>query len=139
MPMEGPMEDMTTILLVDDEESVRNLVVATLSGHGYRLLLARDSDQALQICDAHAGPVHLLIVDQVMPPFMSGPELAGCIRMLRPEVKVLYISGYHASDAVVDELGDSRADFLPKPFSPDLILEKVRRLAGEAVADGTSS
>lgn len=139
MPVEAPMEDMTTILLVDDEESVRNLVVATLSGQGYRLLLARDSDQALQICDAHAGPVHLLIVDQVMPPFMSGPELAGCIRMLRPEVKVLYISGYHASDAVVDELGDSRADFLPKPFSPDLILEKVRRLAGQAVVDGPAS
>jgi two-component system cell cycle sensor histidine kinase/response regulator CckA len=127
---EGPV----TILLVDDEESVRNLVTATLAGSGYKLLLARDSDQALQISDAHDGPLHLLIVDQVMPPFMSGPELAGCIRLLRPEVKVLYISGYHASDAVVDELGDARADFLPKPFAPTLLLEKVGRLVGRAPA-----
>lgn len=137
--MEGPLEDdLTTILLVDDEESVRNLVVATLAGRGYRLLLARDSDQALQISDAHEGPIHLLIVDQVMPPFMSGPELAGCIRMLRTDIKVLYISGYHASDAVVDELGDARADFLPKPFSPDLLIKKVGKLAGQAVPDGTA-
>lgn len=134
MAMEGSVDDVTTILLVDDEESVRNLVVATLSGLGYRLLLARDSDQALQISDAHPGAVHLLIVDQVMPPFMSGPELAGCIRMLRPEIKVLYISGYDASDAVVDELGDARADFLPKPFSPELLVRKVGRLVGQAVA-----
>ncbi len=110
-------------------------MVATLKGRGYRLLLARDSDEALQISDSQEGPLHLLIVDQVMPPFMSGPELAGCIRMLRPEVKVLYISGYSASDAVVDELGDARADFLPKPFSPDLLLRKIGKLAGQAVPD----
>lgn len=110
-------------------------MVATLKGRGYRLLLARDSDEALQVSDSHEGPLHLLIVDQVMPPFMSGPELAGCIRMLRPEIKVLYISGYGASDAVVDELGDARAEFLPKPFSPDLLLRKVGKLAGQAVPD----
>ena len=120
---------------MDDEESVRNLVVATLAGRRYQLLLARDSDQALQISDSHEGAIQLLIVDQVMPPFMSGPELASCIRMLRPEIKVLYISGYHASDAVVDEIGDARADFLPKPFSPDLLLKKIRKLAGQAVPD----
>jgi DNA-binding NtrC family response regulator len=131
---EGNGEGMTTILLVDDEESVRNLVTATLSGRGYKVLLARDSDQAMQVSDAHEGDIHLLIVDQVMPPFMGGPELAACIRMLRPEVKVLYISGYEASDAVVDELGDARADFLQKPFPPDLLVQKVRRLAGEALA-----
>lgn len=129
---------MTTILLVDDEESVRNLVTATLKGEGYKLLLARDSDQAMQMSDAHEGSIELLIVDQVMPPFMGGPELAACIRMLRPEVKVLYISGYNASDAVLDELGDASADFLRKPFLPDILLKKVRRLAGEAVADGAA-
>lgn len=130
---EDNLDEQPTVLLVDDEESVRNLAVASLAGLGYRLLLAHDSDQALQISDAHDGPIHLLIVDQVMPPFMSGPELAGCIRLLRPEVKVLYISGYHASDAVVDELGDSRADFLPKPFAPQLLIEKVGKLAGVPV------
>ncbi|HLP42901.1 MAG TPA: response regulator [Fibrobacteria bacterium] len=129
---------MTTILLVDDEEGVRNLVTATLKGKGYKVLLARDSDQAMQMSDAHEGPIELLIVDQVMPPFMGGPELAACIRMLRPEVKVLYISGYNASDAVLDELGDASADFLRKPFPPDVLLKKVRRLAGEAVAGGAA-
>jgi DNA-binding NtrC family response regulator len=136
--------NVPTILLVDDEEGVRKLAVAALSGQGHRILLARDSDEALQVSDSHPGEIQLLIVDQVMPPFMSGPELAGCIRMLRPDIKVLYISGYHASDAVVDELGDARADFLSKPFAPDLLIQKVRRLTGlkaggaggPALADG---
>ena len=138
--MNGRSEDnVPTILLVDDEEGVRKLAVAALSGQGYRILLARDSDEALQVSDAHPGDIHVLIVDQVMPPFMSGPELAGCIRMLRPDIKVLYISGYHASDAVVDELGDARADFLSKPFPPELLIRKVGRLAGKAPAGASGS
>lgn len=119
-----------TILLVDDDESVQALVVATLEGQGYLILKAKDSDQALQISDAHPGTIDLLITDQVMPPFMSGVELAQCIRLLRPDIQVLYISGYHANDVVQDELGDSRADFLPKPFQPDLLLRKVGGMTG---------
>lgn len=121
---------MPTILLVDDEESVHALVMAVLRDRGYRMLTARDSDQALRLCESHVGPIHLLIADLVVPPFMGGSELAQCIRLLRPEIKVLYISGYHASDLVLDEVDDSAADFLSKPFSPELLLNKVRALTG---------
>ncbi len=122
----GP--EAITILLVDDDVSVRALVEATLATYGYNFLKAMDSDQALRISDAHEGPIHLLIADLVMPPFMSGNELASCMRLMRPEIKVLYISGYSANDGVADEVGDSSAEFLPKPFTPMLLLEKVARL-----------
>lgn len=118
-----------TILLVDDDVSVRALVEATLAPEGYQVLKAYDSDQAMRLSDAHEGPIQVLITDQVMPPFMSGSELASCMRLMRPEIKVLYISGYEANDSVQDEVGDSSADFLPKPFSPVLLLRKVADLA----------
>jgi two-component system, cell cycle sensor histidine kinase and response regulator CckA len=117
-----------TVLLVDDDVSVRALVEATLESQGYLVLKAFDSDQALRLSDAHEGPIHLLIADQVMPPFMSGNELASCLRLMRPEIKVLYISGYAANDGVQDEVGDSAADFLPKPFAPSLLIQKVEEL-----------
>jgi DNA-binding NtrC family response regulator len=128
-----------TILLVDDEEAVHALVVAVLKQDGYPILTARDSDEAMRLSDSHPGPINLLITDMVMPPFMAGSELAQCLRMLRPEVKVLYISGYRANDLVMEEIGDSSADFLPKPFPPDLLLEKVRRLTGEIHPEAPAS
>lgn len=117
-----------TILLVDDDESVRALAEATLDSHGYMVLKALDSDQALRVSDAHTGAIHLLITDQVMPPFMSGTELAACLRLMRPDIKVLYISGYAATDGVADEVEDASAHFLSKPFSPDALLRKVEHL-----------
>lgn len=117
-----------TVLLVDDDESVRALAETALDSQGYLILKALDSDQALRVSDAHTGPIHLLITDQVMPPFMSGTELAACLRLLRPEIKVLYISGYAATDGVADELEDASAQFLSKPFSPVALLRKVERL-----------
>lgn len=128
-----------TVLLVDDDVSVRALVEATLEPEGYQVLKAYDSDQAMRLSDAHEGPIQVLITDQVMPPFMSGSELASCMRLMRPEIKVLYISGYEANDSVQDEVGDSSADFLPKPFSPFLLLRKVADLtAPESPIKGAS-
>ena len=124
----GARSNGFTILLVDDDVSVRALVEATLDSQGYTVLKAYDSDQAMRLSDAHEGDIQLLIADQVMPPFMSGNELASCIRLMRPHIKVLYISGYAANDGVQDEVGDSSADFLPKPFTPDLLLRKVAKL-----------
>ena len=121
-----------TLLLVDDDPQVSGFVAASLSPQGYRIVTARDSDHALRLSESRVGPIHLLITDQVMPPFMSGHELATCLRLLRPEMKVLYISGYVATDGVVDELGDAGADFLAKPFSPrDLVAKVAALVAGE--------
>lgn len=120
-----------TILLVDDDKLVSNLAEASLASQGYRVLAAHDSDQALRLSDEHQGPIHLLITDQVMPPFMSGQELATCLRLLRPDLKVLYISGYGATDGVVDEVGDAFAGFLAKPFSPQDLVAKVGAMVAE--------
>jgi len=120
-----------TILLVDDDKQVSGLAEASLSAQGYRILSAHDSDQALRLSDEMQGPIHLLITDQVMPPFMSGQELATCLRLMRPELKVLYISGYGATDGVVDEVGDAFADFLAKPFSPQDLVDKVAALVAD--------
>ena len=120
-----------TILLVDDDKQVSGIAEASLSAQGYRILSAHDSDQALRLSDEVQGPIHLLITDQVMPPFMSGQELATCLRLLRPELKVLYISGYGATDGVVDEVGDAFADFLAKPFSPQNLVDKVAALVAD--------
>ena len=117
-----------TVLLVDDDMLVSKLAEASLSSQGYTVLSAHDSDQALRVSDEHQGPIHLLITDQVMPPFMSGQELATCLRLLRPDLKVLYISGYGAADAVADEVGDAFAGFLAKPFSPQDLVDKVDAL-----------
>jgi DNA-binding NtrC family response regulator len=117
-----------TILLVDDDAQVSGLAQASLAAQGYRVLAARDSDQALRLSDEHPGAIDLLITDQVMPPFMSGQELATCLRLLRPDLKVLYISGYGATDGVVDEVGDAFAGFLAKPFSPQDLVDKVAAL-----------
>jgi DNA-binding NtrC family response regulator len=117
-----------TILLVDDDDQVSSLAHASLAAQGYQVLAARDSDQALRLSDGHPGSIDLLITDQVMPPFMSGQELATCLRLLRPDLKVLYISGYGATDGVVDEVGDAFAGFLAKPFSPRNLVDKVAAL-----------
>jgi two-component system cell cycle sensor histidine kinase/response regulator CckA len=120
-----------TILLVDDDPSVSGLAEATLAAQGYRVLAARNSDQALRLSDEHEGPIQLLIADQVMPPFMSGLEVATCLRLMRPDLKVLYISGYGATDGVVDEVGDAFAEFLAKPFSPQDLVAKVASLLAD--------
>jgi DNA-binding NtrC family response regulator len=121
-----------TILLVDDDVLVSGVAEASLASQGYRVLCAADSDQALRVSDSHEGDIHLLIADQVMPPFMSGQELATCLRLLRPDLKVLYISGYGATEGVQDEIGDSFADFLGKPFSPQDLVTKVDEMVSDA-------
>ncbi len=124
--------EVITVLLVDDDVSVRALVEATLAMQGYMVLKAYDSDQAMRLSDEYPGPIHVLVADQVMPPFMSGPEVAGCLRLMRPEIKVLYISGYQATDSVQEEVDEGSADFLPKPFDPQILLRKVARLTAPA-------
>ncbi|MDB5049710.1 MAG: domain S-box protein [Fibrobacteres bacterium] len=115
-----------TILLVDDEDSIRNLAALVLEGEGYRVLKAQHSDEALILLDSYKGTVHLLLTDVKMDPFLSGCELAKCIRLMRPDISVLYISGYSNNPMVQQEVEESRAAFLAKPFSPHELLEKVK-------------
>jgi two-component system cell cycle sensor histidine kinase/response regulator CckA len=116
-----------TVLLVEDEEMVRRLLRDILEGEGYTVMAAVSGDEALRVCGRHEGPLHLLITDVVMPG-MSGSELVERLTEKRPDMKVLYMSGY-TDDAIVHH-GVLNADtnFLQKPFTPGAVLRKVREV-----------
>ena len=122
-----PARGRETILLVEDEPAVRGLVHETLRLHGYTVLEARHGIEALVASAKYVGPIHLLLTDVVMPQ-MSGPEVAEKILTVRPEIKVLYMSGY-PDHPVFDQGGINRQiGFLPKPFSPPVLAQKVREV-----------
>lgn len=115
-----------TILLVEDEPAVRGLVHEALRLHGYTVLVARHGIEALLTGAKHMGPIHLLLTDVVMPQ-MSGPEVAEKLTAVRPEIKVLYMSGY--PDHPVFAQGVKRETaFLQKPFTPNVLTQKVREV-----------
>ncbi len=116
-----------TILLVEDDPAVRGLVHETLRMNGYHVLVARHGIEALLVGSKHVGPIHLLITDVVMPQ-MSGPEVADKLAELRPEAKVLYMSGY--PDHPVFKKGEVNLEtnFLQKPFTPVHLAQKVREV-----------
>lgn len=123
-----------TILVVEDDPSVRGLVQEALRLSGYEVLVARHGIEALLTGAKHLGPIHLLLTDVAMPQ-MSGPEVAEKLTVVRPDLKVLYMSGY--PDHPVFEQGGVKRDtaFLQKPFTPNLLTQKVREvLDGKKVA-----
>jgi len=114
-----------TVLLAEDEEAVRDLMEELLHRSGYTVLKARDARDALLIGERHAGPIHLLVTDVIMPG-MSGPELSRRIAMVRPAMKVLYVSGYTDSTVPYDEW--NKDTFLQKPFTTGAFTRKVREI-----------
>lgn len=114
-----------TVLLVEDDRAVRTWLKKVLTRAGYRVLEAPDGAQALQCCRDHPGPIHLLLTDMVMPG-LSGPEVADQLTRDRPELRVLYMSGY-SDHPIFREAGAALA-LLQKPFTPEQVLEKIRRV-----------
>jgi len=126
-----------TILLVEDAQRVRAVVREILEMSGYAVLEARHGAEALEVGNRHAGPIHLLVTDVVMP-LMSGRKLAQRLATLRPALKVLYMSGY-TDDAIVRHgVLASGIAFLSKPFTPDALALKVREVL-DGVGEGASS
>lgn len=129
------MYNAPTILVVDDESSVRMLMADVLRMHGYQAMTARHSKEALELCGGSAGPPDLLITDVIMPPHFNGVELVRRLRYLRPDMKVLYISAFAGDPEVSQAFADANADFLPKPMSPLVLAQRVEKLlAGTAPA-----
>jgi CheY-like chemotaxis protein len=123
----GSLTGAETILLVEDEARVRKLIVDVLTSRGYRVLEATRGEEALRLSNTHDGPIHLLVVDVVMPE-ISGPELVRRIGPTRPGTHVLYISGYTDEAIVHHGIPESGAAFLQKPFLPDALARKVREV-----------
>jgi PAS domain S-box-containing protein len=116
-----------TILVVEDDDMLRPLIIDVLKVYGSEALEARDGAEALRICENHPGPIHLMLTDVVMPQ-MSGRQLAERMAVLRPQMKVLFMSGY-TDDAIVHHgiLNEDTA-YIQKPFAPDDLVKKVREV-----------
>ena len=125
-----------TVLVVDDDEGVRNLAKRILASSGYTVLTAGTGDEALALCAGHDGPIALVLSDVVMPK-MSGPELAHELARLRPAARVVFMSGY-AGDAVEHRgLLDAGSHFIDKPFTALGLTQKIRRVLDEVTRDSS--
>ncbi len=130
----GPVPGTETVLFVEDEESVRELVREYLGHTGYRVLDAADGVQALEVAAAHRGPIHILVTDVVMPR-LSGRELVTRLGATRSDVKVLYISGYTDDSIFRHGVLEGGVAFLQKPFNLRDLAQKIRQvLDGEPAA-----
>jgi PAS domain S-box-containing protein len=118
-----------TVLLVEDEESVRQLVRDTLTAKGYKVLEAESGEVGLAAAAGHQGKIDLVITDVVMPG-MSGRDLVKQLALARPEARVLYLSGYTEDAIVSDGSIESGTAFLQKPFSLQNLSRKVREVLG---------
>ena len=116
-----------TVLVVEDEAAVLNLAVRILERKGYNVLQARDGLEGQGVANTHEGPIHLLLTDVVMPN-IGGKELAQKLLTTRPELKVLYMSGYTDNAIVHHDVIDKSAHFVQKPFGIDALAQKVREV-----------
>jgi CheY-like chemotaxis protein len=123
-----------TIVVAEDEEALRKVAVRSLVAAGYTVLSAADGDEALEVCERHAGSIDLLLTDVVMPK-MSGRALAQGLSKARPAIKVVYMSGYTDNAIVHHGVLDAGTQFLAKPFTSADLTQKVREVLDAGSTD----
>jgi two-component system, cell cycle sensor histidine kinase and response regulator CckA len=132
-PVQQPaMRGKETILVAEDDEQVRDLAVAILKACGYLVLELEHANDAERVCQHHSGEIDLLLTDVVMRE-VSGPELARRVQKVRPDIKVLFMSGYTDSAIVHQGVLEPGIAFLPKPFTPSTLAGRVRQVLDEKV------
>ncbi|MEO8369424.1 MAG: PAS domain S-box protein [Candidatus Solibacter sp.] len=134
-PREARERGSETVLVVEDHEGVRGLIVGALALSGFQVLQASGGEEALLLARQHPGPIHLLLTDVIMPG-MTGKEVSTQLLAHRPGTKVLFISGYSGELIAHRGILDAGVDYLPKPFTPDSLVAKVREVLGGGRSKG---
>lgn len=129
------LDRVKTVLVVEDEDAVRNLIRTLLRIAGYEVLTCQDGEEALDLLDARGGEINLLITDINLGIRMDGFETANALRARQPSLKVLFISGEDEEARVTGEMATGSAYFLVKPFTPRGFTERVRQLLDAATVN----
>ena len=121
------MQNALTILVVDDEFTVRRFVAQLLQRSGYSVLEAHSGPDAIRLSDQHHGRIDLLLSDMVMPGGMAGDELAAILKSLHPTMKVVLMSGYNQYVG----MSQTAWHFIPKPFQSATLIERIKHVLAE--------
>ena len=126
-------ENRPTVLVVDDEEDLRDIMRRMLERRGFSTLIAGDPQEAIAVCRDHPSEIDILVTDLGLPG-VSGGELSRSATELRPSMRVVYISGLPKEIAVADGLIEPAALLVKKPFSTELLIEALRAVLSEGAA-----
>lgn len=125
--VETPARGSETILVVEDQAEMLELTKVSLENYGYRVMTALGPGEALLLCEAYSGTIHLLLTDVIMP-VMSGRDLSEKVRSLRSDIRILFMSGYTANELDPEGVLDKGVEFIQKPFTPAGLAGKIREV-----------